>query len=190
MPGLVESFSAVFKNSNFWTVSFTNFFYQATSGLMLAAIPFFVKYMLKLRDSNATYPAGTVFIIAIPAVIAWTLLARKHGALKIWRAALITLCLSFIPMMFVKTLLRAIIAGSLVGTGIAGVTATLDIISAYIIDEDAQKSGQRREGIYQSTISFVIRFSGLGRILVFLLVSIWFGFASGTNPGNNPGSGA
>jgi GPH family glycoside/pentoside/hexuronide:cation symporter len=185
-PGLTESFTAVFKNRNFWTVSFTNFFYQATSGLILVAIPFFIKYALKLPDSNATYLTATVFLVAIPAVVAWSMLARKYGALIIWRAALITLCISFIPMLFVKTLLQSMIAGALVGIGIAGVTATLDIINAYIIDEDSKASGERREGIYQSTISFVIRFSGLGRTLVFLLVSAWFGFVSSANPGNNP----
>jgi GPH family glycoside/pentoside/hexuronide:cation symporter len=186
VPGMLQSFSAVFKNKNFWTVSFSNFFYQATNALILVAIPFFIKYTLGLADSQATYLTGTVFVIAIPAVLIWSTLARKFGALFLWRVALITLCLSFIPMLFVQNLIQAIIAGAFIGIGLAGITATLDIINAYIIDEDAAISGQRREGIYQSAISFIIRFSGLGKSLVFFLISLWFGFESSANPGTNP----
>ncbi|MBZ4666214.1 MFS transporter [Mahella sp.] len=185
-PGLKESFSAVAANSNFWAFSFANFFYQGTSGLLLASIPFFIKYTLQLPDNNATYMTGTVFIIAIPAVAVWSLTARKIGPIKTWRAALMWLGLSFIPFLFVNSLIQAVIAGTLIGIGIAGVTATLDLVIARIIDEDAQKSGLRREGIYQSTISFVTRFSGLIKSLAFLLLAVWFGFQDSQNPGSNP----
>jgi len=185
-PGLKESFRAVAKNTNFWAFSFANFFYQGTSGLLLASIPFFVKYTLQLPDSNATYMTGTVFIIAIPAVAVWSLTARKIGPVKAWRASLIWLGLSFIPFLFVNSLIHSMIAGMFIGIGIAGVTATLDLVIARIIDEDAQNSGLRREGIYQSTISFIKRFSGLIKSLAFLLLAVWFGFQSSQDPGSNP----
>ncbi|SFP69587.1 MFS transporter [Caldicoprobacter faecalis] len=185
VPGLKESFKAVITNSNFWAVSFANFFYQATSALLLAGIPFFVKYTLKLPDSQATFLTGTVFIIAIPAVAVWSWLARKIGSVKTWRIALLWLGLSLLPFLFVNSLMQSIIAGAFIGIGIAGVTATLDLVIARIIDEDAAKSGLRREGIYQSTVSFIIRFSGLMKSLAFILLAIWFGFESGQNPGPN-----
>lgn len=94
--------------------------------------------------------------------------------------------LSFIPMLFVNTLITAMIAGSFIGIGIAGVTACLDLINALVIDEDSAHSGLRREGIYHSAISFIIRFSGLIRSLVFYLIFLFFGFSSGEAPGSNP----
>lgn len=186
VPRLRESFKAVITNSNFWAVSFANFFYQATSALLLASIPFFVKYTLKLPDSQATFITGTVFIVAIPAVAVWSWLARRMGPVKTWRIALLWLGLSFLPFLFVNSLVQSMIAGMFIGIGIAGVTATLDLVIAHIIDEDAAKSGLRREGVYQSTVSFIIRFSGLIKSLAFLLLALWFGFKSGENPGHNP----
>jgi glycoside/pentoside/hexuronide:cation symporter, GPH family len=186
-PGLRESFKAVIGNKNFWTVSITNFFYQATSGLLLAAIPFYVHYSLNLTDNNVTYLTAAVFVPAIPCMWLWWALIRKFGPLKIWRIALALLGLSLVPMFFANSLMMAMIFGVFIGIGVAGVTANIDLINAKIIDEDAARSGLRREGIYQSTISFLIRVSGLIQSLVLILITAVFGFKDATNPGPNPG---
>lgn len=185
-PGLIESLKAVLFNKNFWVIGGANMFYQATAGLALAAIPFFVKYALELPDSQVTYLSAAVFAIAIPAVSIWASQVKRFGALKTWRASLVFLGLSFIPMFFVNTLITAMIAGAFIGIGIAGVTACLDLINALVIDEDSARSGLRREGIYHSAINFIIRLSGLIRSLVFYLVFIFFGFSSSEVPGDNP----
>lgn len=185
-PGLKESLLAVAKNRNFWTVSFANFFYQATAGLLLAAIPYFVKYALGLRDGDATYLTAAVFVTAIPAMVLWAKLINRFGALRVWQAALGFLGLSVLPMFFVRSLVPAMLAGALVGIGIAGVTANIDLINAKIIDADAAESGLRREGIYISTISFLIRFSGFVRSLIFLLITLVFGFVDSSQTGEHP----
>jgi glycoside/pentoside/hexuronide:cation symporter, GPH family len=89
-------------------------------------------------------------------------------------------------MFFANTLIFAIAAGMLIGISIAGITANIDLINAKIIDEDAARSGLRREGIYQSTISFIIRFSGFTRTVVFLLITAMFGFVNAEHPGPHP----
>jgi GPH family glycoside/pentoside/hexuronide:cation symporter len=103
-----------------------------------------------------------------------------------WRFALAFLGLSVIPMFFTATLYTAMAFGVLIGIGIAGVTANIDLINARIIDEDAAVSGLRREGIYISAISFIIRFSGFTRSLIFLIITLAFGFVDSTNPGTHP----
>lgn len=189
-PGLKESLKAVIGNRNFWTVSFANFFYQATAGLLLAAIPYYIKYALALNDSDATYLTAAVFITAIPAMILWAKLINKFGALLMWRISLAFLGLSVVPMFFATSLTAAMIFGAFVGVGIAGVTANIDLINAKIIDEDAAASGLRREGIYISAISFIIRFSGFTKSLIFLLITLAFGFVDSSNRGSNPGMAA
>ena len=189
-PGLKESMLAVAKNRNFWTVAFANFFYQATAGLLLAAIPYFVKYALGLRDGDATFLTAAVFITAIPAMILWAKLINRFGAVRMWRIALAFLGVSVVPLFFVKSLVGAMAFGAFVGVGISGVTANIDLINAKIIDADAAKSGLRREGIYISAISFLIRFSGFVRSLIFLVITLAFGFVDGSQPGDNPGMAA
>ncbi|MDR1439157.1 MAG: MFS transporter [Clostridiales bacterium] len=185
-PKLLDSLKAVGKNRNFWAAGATNFFYQAANGLILAVIPFYIKYALSLPDSNATFLTGAVFVTAIPAVFAWSMAARRLGVVRTWRAALVVLAASFVPMLFISSLVPAVACGIAIGIGLGGVIANLDLVNAAIIDEDARASGLRREGIYQSAISFITRFSGLMRSLVFFLVAAIFGFGGSDSPGPAP----
>lgn len=189
-PKLMDSLKAVATNRNFWLVGITNFFYQGANGLILAVIPFFVTYTLQLRGAATTLLTASVFITAIPAVFVWSMITRRVGVVKTWRLALLVLAISFIPMLFVQTLALAVVSGVFIGIGIGGIIANIDLVNAAIIDEDARKSGLRREGIYQSSINFIIKFSGLLRSLVFFMVTRLYGFYDKSNPGEVPGQAA
>lgn len=185
-PSLSSSFRAVVVNRNFWLVSASHFFYQATSGLLLAGIPFYVKFVLKLPDINATFLSASVFVPAIPAMLLWYRLIKRRGALRTWRMALLFLGISLVPFYFLEGLLFACLFGAFIGVGIAGVTANLDMINSELIEEDARVSGHRREATFFSAISFVTRLSGLVRSGVFVLMLTLFGFQSGVVPGDRP----
>ena len=189
-PGLLASLKALATNANFWLVSVSHFFYQSTSGLLLAGIPFYIKYALQLPDSNATFLSAAVFVSAIPSMYLWYRLINRLGTLKCWRIALAWLGLSLVPMYFVHSLLPACLAGVLVGVGIAGVTANLDMVNSVLIEDDAARYGVRREATFFAGISFITRLSSLTRSGVFLLLFTLFGFESGENPGAMPGTAA
>ena len=189
-PGLLASLKALATNANFWLVSVSHFFYQSTSGLLLAGIPFYIKYALQLPDSNATFLSAAVFVSAIPSMYLWYRLINRLGTLKCWRIALAWLGLSLMPMYFVHSLLPACLAGVLVGVGIAGVTANLDMVNSVLIEDDAARYGVRREATFFAGISFITRLSSLTRSGVFLLLFTLFGFESGENPGAMPGTAA
>ena len=90
-----------------------------------------------------------------------------------------SLGLSLVPMYFVHSLLPACLAGVLVGVGIAGVTANLDMVNSVLIEDDAARYGVRREATFFAGISFITRLSSLTRSGVFLLLFTLFGFESG-----------
>jgi GPH family glycoside/pentoside/hexuronide:cation symporter len=189
-PQLWDSLKTLFKNKKFWIAGFANAFYSATMSLVMAGIPFYTKYALKIPDSQSTLLFATVLIIAIGAVGIWALLIKRFTLIPVWRAALILLAAGFIPLYFVKSLVTAIIASSVVGLGFAGAISTMDLIGARIIDEDSAKSGVRREAIYSSASGFMNRLNGLFTSLAFLLVNRIYGFESGDVPGPNPGEAA
>ena len=189
-PKLMDSLKSVALNRNFWLVSVSHFFYNATTGLLLAGIPFFIKYTLGQPDGSATYLSAAVFVSAIPTMYLWYFLINKLGTLKVWRIALLTLAVALGIMLFARNLTFAMIAGVLVGAGIAGVTANLDMVNSELIEEDACKSGARREATYFAAISFVTRLSGLVRSGVFALLFLFFGYESGDAPGANPAEAA
>ena len=110
--------------------------------------------------------------------------------MPVWRAALVTLAVAFIPLYFAGSLVSAIICAALVGFGFAGVITTMDLIGARIMDEDTARYNLRREGIIANALGFMNRLSGLFTSTAFYLVFLIFGFESGLNPGPQPDQAA
>jgi len=157
---------------------------------VLASMPFFVKYTLRIKDSQSTLLFASVLIIAIGCVAVWARLVRKFSLIPVWRAALLTLAVAFVPLFFANSLVTAMITSALVGFGFAGVITTMDLINAKVMDEDTQKHNVRREGIISNALGFMNRLNGLFTSTAFYLIFIIFGFESGDNPGTNPGDAA
>ncbi len=185
-PQLWDSIKSLFKNRKFWIAGFANAFYSAAMSLVLASLPFFVKYTLKIPNSQSTILFASVLLIAIGCVAVWSWLVRKYTLIPVWRAALASLALAFIPLYFANSLVTAIVGSALVGFGFAGVITTMDLIGAKIMDEDTQKHNLRREGIISSAMGFMNRLNGLITGFAFMLVFTIFGFESGDNPGLVP----
>ncbi|MEI6579990.1 MAG: MFS transporter, partial [Eubacteriales bacterium] len=156
-PQLFSSLKALFVNPHFWIFGLANAFYSAAGGLVMQGVPFFVKYSLKLDGGKATIMLGSVLMVAILSVIAWVPIVKKLTLMPAWRTALAVMTLGFIPMYFVTGLAGAVIVSSFVGFGVAGVLVTMDMVGARIMDEDTQKYGLRREGIYSSAMGFMNR---------------------------------
>jgi GPH family glycoside/pentoside/hexuronide:cation symporter len=119
-------------------------------------------------------------------VAVWAFLVRKFGLMHVWRAALISLAVAFVPLSFANSFPTAIIGGICVGFGFAGVITTMDLIGAKIMDEDTQKHNVRREGIISNALGFMNRLNGLFTSFAFLMLFKIFGFESGVNPGTRP----
>lgn len=189
-PPLWDSILSLLTNKKFWMAGLANAFYSATMSLVLIAMPFFTKYALKIPDNETTYLFASVLLVSIACVAIWARLVRKFGLIPVWRAALLCLAMAFIPMFFANSLVTALLGGALVGFSYAGVLTTMDLIGAKIMDEDTQKHNMRREGIISSAMGFMNRLNGLFTSSALFLVSAWFGFKSGLEPGPQPDNAA
>ena len=189
-PRLWESLKDLLLNKKFWISGLANAFYSAAMSLVLAALPFFVKYTLNIPSGQSTILFASVLLIAIGCVSVWAWLVRKYKLIPVWRAALAALGLAFIPLYFANSLVTAIVGSVLVGFGFSGVITTMDLIGAKVMDEDTQKHKQRREGIISNALGFMNRLNGLFTAAAFSLVFVFYGFESGTNPGTQPENAA
>lgn len=189
-PRLWSSLKALLTNRKFWIFGLTNAFYSAAMSLVMQAVPFYVKYTLKLDSGKTTLLLGSVLLIAIASMALWAWLIKRFHLMRIWRSALLLLGVAFIPLYFMTGLIGAMAASAFIGMGMAGVMATMDLIGARIMDEDTRKYGLRREGIYSSAMGFMNRLNGLFVSLAFLLVNQLYGFVSGDDPGSNPAGAA
>ncbi len=185
-PQLWHSLKSLFINKKFWLVGLTNAFYAAAMSLVMASLPFFVKYTLQIPDSQSTFLFAAVLIIAIGCVAVWARLVKNHKLIPIWRIALVALAIAFIPLFFANSLVTAIAASALVGFGFAGAITTMDLVGMKIIDEDTAKYNLRREGIISNALGFMNRLNGLFTSFAFYLIYVIFKFESGANPGPDP----
>ncbi len=189
-PELWQAIKDLVTNRKFWIAGFANAFYSAAMSLVLASVPFFVKYALGLSSGQSTFLLAAVLLIAIACVALWAWLVKKFTLMPIWRAALITLAVAFVPLHFANSLVTAIIFSAFIGFGFAGVITTMDLIGAKIMDEDTQKHHLRREGIIANALGFMNRLNSLFTGAAYLLVSRLYGFQSGENPGTQPDAAA
>jgi glycoside/pentoside/hexuronide:cation symporter, GPH family len=189
-PGFWKAIKDLLTNWKFWIAGFVGAFYSATMTLVLASVPFYVQYGLGLSSGQSTFLLGAVMLVAIGGVAVWAWLVKKFTVMPVWRAALIVLAVTFIPLYFANSLVTAIIFSAIVGFGFAGVITTMDLIGARIMDEDTEKHHLRREGIIANALGFMGRLSGLFTSAAYLLVSKIYLFESGDNPGPHPDAAA
>jgi len=189
-PGLWKALKDLLTNGKFWIAGFVNAFYSAAMSLVLASVPFFVEYGLRLSSGQSTFLLAAVLLIAIGCVAVWAWLVKRFTLMPVWRAALATLALTFIPLYFANSLVTSIICSAFVGFGFAGVITTMDLVGARIMDEDTQKHHLRREGIIANALGFMNRLNGLFTSAAYYLVFRLYGFESGDNPGNQPDAAA
>jgi len=183
---LVKAFKLTFSNKKFWVFNISNSFAQTVNGLISSIIPFYAKYVLRIPEAQVSILLASVFVSVIPLVFVWYWIIRRMDGVKAWRLSLMIYALSVIPLWFGSDLISGIIAGVVVGFGLAGFLVTPAIVSGRIIDEDAEKTGLRREGIYTAVAGFITRSSGLISALAFFIVGLIFGYESGDNPGPDP----
>ena len=152
--------------------------YTSTMGLVMATIPFFVQDILQLSKIGETIVLFYVAAVIISAPI-WYKISFKIGIKKV---ALIGICLLAcmgLPLLFVPTgpegLLLVIIIFSLSGF----VDGAMPLFSS-VVDNATIESGKRQEGLYNGIWMFFSRVSIAIRAIVFLIVSITFGYHSGS----------
>lgn len=182
----LEAFKQTLTNRQFWVFNIANSFAQTVNGLLGSMIPFYAKYALKIPESQVSLLLAAIFLSVIPLVPLWAWAVRRFGAKPAWQLAMAVYGLSVIPLAFAQGLWGGIAAGILVSTGLAGFLVTPPVLGARIIDQDALRTGRRREGIYGAVGGFITRSSGFLAILAFWLVGIVYGYQSGSQPGPNP----
>ena len=189
-PELWGTIKAIVTNPKFWVYGVTNAAYFAGLALVQAGVPFYVKYHLGEGGMSATIMLGTAIVTTILFIPLWVKIMKKTELMPAWRLSLIVIAVSVLPLYFTNTLILSTIVVVAFGLGLAGVSLTMDIVAARIMDEDTAKYGVQREGSYVSLIGMLNKVSGLFVSLAYFLVAKIFGFESGENPGQKPDAAA
>ncbi|MFZ5824638.1 MAG: MFS transporter [Bacillota bacterium] len=184
--GFVEAFRQTLVDRAFWIYALAATMTQFTFGLLGAGMTFYAKYTLGLSVAMTTALFGAVFLIAIPTVGLWSALSRRWGGKRAWMASLAVLIIASVLLALGTNLWTGLVAGAVFGLGMSGVLVLGEVILAWVIDQDAERTGRRREGVYYAVNGFVTRISGALQGLAFGLLPLLFGYVSGDQPGPMP----
>jgi GPH family glycoside/pentoside/hexuronide:cation symporter len=181
-----QAFGDVLRDRPFWHFTFVATLLWFTTGLYTIGTAFYAKYTLGAGPTGPSLIFGTVFIVAILSVTAWSRLVRSLGVKKTWLWAIGVMLLSAIALGLASDLRVAIVASVIAGAGLGGVKVCREMIIATLVDRSLARTGRRQEGVYYSLNRFFGRLSKLLEALALILLGLLFGYVSGEEPGPNP----
>ncbi|UFU03155.1 MFS transporter [Ruania suaedae] len=186
-PRFLPSIGSVVRNPLFWQVGLVGACYGIAMALVLSGVQLYVRYSLGLPVANALYLQGAVIGVTALALLVWTRLVARFGAPRMWRIAFMVLAAGFVALFFASSLITGILAGAVLGLGWSGMLATNDLIVARVLDGDATRHGEHREGLFLSAFGFFGRLNGVVTGLALTSLGVFFGYNSGDDPGSDPG---
>jgi len=163
-------------NGSFLSFLTINFFIQFIFDLVPAALPFFAKYVMHIHGLDLTILLASIFIVALLFMGPWGRLVRRVGSHRGMFIAIALLAVGLLPFWWLTSMAWALIAGVLLGAGLAGFLSLSDVLLAEVIDADARALGSRREGSFFGINGFAVRFGVTLEAAVVYLVLHWTGY--------------
>lgn len=185
-PPFLATVRQIVTSRFFWTIGMVNALFGAAMALVLNGLQLYVSYSLGGSAADATILQVVVIVSAIGLVAIWAQLVRRWGAERTWKRALPIATVAFATMFFAQNLLGAIIAGICIAVGYGGILATNDLIMARVLDDDTRRHGVHREGVFLAAFGVLGRLNGIIVALALGSLSVFFGYHSGENPGDDP----
>ena len=185
-PAFFRSIGQILGNRHFWTIGVVNACFGAAMALVLNGLQLYVRYSLGGGGAEASILQIVVVVGAIGMLTVWARLVKRWGAERTWKRALPIAVVAFVPLYFVTNLAGAVLAGLCVAIGYSGVLATNDLIMARVLDDDTRRHGVHREGIFLAAFGVLGRLNGLVVAAALASLTLFFGYESGDNPGDNP----
>lgn len=149
---------------------------QTSIAIILAALPFYVRYSLHAAEGEGSVLLGAIFVTAIPSIVLWSAVVRRTSprTALLWSVGVFGVAV--LGYLLPTTVLAAALVGIAVGVGIGGLLQLLEVMLAQIIDDDAVRTGHRREGAYFGVNGFVVRGAVVVQAIVAAVVLTASGF--------------
>lgn len=170
-----EQLRYTFANRAFVPYVLGSLFVQTAIAVILAAIPFYVRFSLHAAEGESSILLGVIFVVAIPAILLWSRVVQVTSPRTAVLWAVAVFGVAVLGYLVPGSVLGATLVGVAVGVGVGGLLQLLEVVLAQIIDDDAVRTGHRREGVYFGVNGFVVR----GSVVLQAIVAAWVLNASG-----------
>jgi len=143
-----QSFKTTFSNKSLLMYAGVDLMTWCMLGWLSAMAPFFIKHSLGIGTENLGIIMGPEILGTIVFFYVWRKFYIRYGSKVTIATSTILLCLAFIPVLVIQTILQAAAWGLFVGIVMAGMLLAREIMMGDVVDEDEIKTGVRREGSY------------------------------------------
>jgi len=157
-----SSLKATFINRSYWTAAGSQAMRFFATGTLQMGMLFYMKYSMKVDESQATIIFGIAFLVAMISLYPWrNWVANKLDSRRTLMLANTVMILGLIPLGFAPSITLAYFAAVIIGIGLGGLVLIGDVIMTEVVDEDEVITGHQRAGMYFGMSGFIITLSGL-----------------------------
>ncbi|CAH0251394.1 Inner membrane symporter YicJ [Microbacterium oxydans] len=171
-----DQLTYTFANRAFVPYVLGSLFVQTSVAVILASVPFYVRYSLHAAEGESSVLLAAIFVTAIPSILLWSAVVRRTSprTAVLWSVGVFGIAV--LGYLIPSSVLGAALVGVGVGVGVGGLLQLLEVMLAQIIDDDAVRTGHRREGAYFGVNGFVVRGSVVLQAIVAAVVLTASGF--------------
>ncbi len=157
-----------------------------------ATLPFWRKYALGIQSKGEVFGAALgpgdqealllaiPFLLCVPLMVLWNRVTLRIGVRRAWTYAF----LLFIPSMLIITLANDFYTGllgtTLLAPGLAGLMMLPIVMLTEVIDDDARRIGQRREGIFFGINGGIVKLAFSFQGILYSIVFTLTGYVAGS----------
>ncbi|MBR3383506.1 MAG: MFS transporter [Clostridia bacterium] len=173
-----KSLGKTFKNKEFLKFSASDIAYFIALTLFQTGLPFFVKVSMKLDASFSMYFLGAMTVLSACFYPIVSKLVKKFGKKKLVICGFLGLALAYVVTALIGVIpgFTGVIPGVLIVVISAFPMALLGIIPQSIVadvaEEDALRTGEKREGMFFAARTFAMKMGQSVAMLVFTSLAI------------------
>jgi GPH family glycoside/pentoside/hexuronide:cation symporter len=154
-------------------------------------LPFWRKYALGITGKGAvfgvTMGAGEQeaillalpFLLCVPFIAMWNKITPRIGVRRAWMYSFLLFVPSLLIIMLAKDFYTGLLGTTLISPGLAGLMVLWVVGLTEVIDDDARRVGQRREGIFFGIAGGIVKLAFYIQAIVNVIVFPLTGYVAG-----------
>lgn len=157
----------VLRNQHARLLLFVFFIEQLGTGALAVLIPFLLDDVMEMPELTGVI-LGMTFVLALPSIPMWVLLARRFEKRHLWLGAMIASSVGFGMLLFMGkgTWQLMIVSAFIIGLCQSCGSVLGQAIKAEVIDYDELRTGERKEGSYFAAWGFMNKLAGALMVFV------------------------
>ncbi len=185
-PELWPVLRTVLADRVFWLYVLTMIFAFFAVGLVVLALPFYVKYALQAPTSMISILSGLSLFSSLAALPFWKKLIDRWGLHRVFSISAAGVGCALLSFGLFSKMPWAAVAAVIYGLAVPGMQVSNIVIRAALVSRSIQQTGSQNEGFYYGMMNSALRLGGLLQALAMFLAAQLFGYISGGTPGPHP----